>query len=177
MYDSLFHCWFLYDFLDLAKVCVMSGGTEIGLRCRAGLLCCVLFTAFDTRNASNHRTSMGTRPHSPNNDLLTPTRRPSYCSLLVASNKHQQWRTSSYTYCRTPRRGGEGRAGARPALLRARVWREVAGWGEGAAPSSAVCSLVLSSPRLASNKCCSGKNILFSLRCWPRTQRPSAAGA
>ena len=31
MYDSLFHCGFLYGFLDLAKVCVMSGGTEIGL--------------------------------------------------------------------------------------------------------------------------------------------------
>ena len=32
MYDSLFHCRFLYGFLDLANVCVMSGGTEIGLR-------------------------------------------------------------------------------------------------------------------------------------------------
>ena len=32
MYDSLFHCGFLYGFLDLAKGCVMSGGTEIGLR-------------------------------------------------------------------------------------------------------------------------------------------------
>ena len=37
MYDSLFHCGFLiYGFLDLAKVCVMSGGTEIGLHGRAG---------------------------------------------------------------------------------------------------------------------------------------------